>query len=148
VSKLEEQIQRGKAQGAKNVLSGHLDRLIRENTENGVLARAQKAGGLRTKELGVGLFGMSRQQLVENGERVGKTGLGGCATRDQKAGIHGLSVEETKKNHSLGGKVSGAQNAENGTLEFALHTRWHVLRDRAKESKYCRFCDDRGSAYA
>jgi hypothetical protein len=35
----------------------------------------------------------------------------------------------------------GLQNVEDGTLEFARHYRHHVLRDRVKNSKYCKFCD-------
>jgi hypothetical protein len=48
-------------------------------------------------------------------------------------------------------KALGLRNAVDGTLAFARHTRWHVVRVRVKRwsrgaiPKYCYWCDDKNA---
>lgn len=66
-------------------------------------------GGLKTKELKLGICGLSREQRVENGKKYGKTNgtKGGQYSLNHKLGIHGLTHEQVVENASIGGKVGG-----------------------------------------
>jgi hypothetical protein len=110
--------------------------------------KAGKKGGLigpkKAKELGVGIFGLSKEKRSETGKksaqkaRENKTGIfaltkeqlsenskkGIEKMKENNLGIFGLSKEEKMKNSikggSIGGKIGGKTNRENGTGIFAL----------------------------
>lgn len=58
--------------------------------------------GKKQKELGIGMFAMTKEQRSELGKRSGS--LGGKKSYENKSGIHGISSEETLKNSKKGTK--------------------------------------------
>ncbi len=82
---------------------------------------------------------LNRPQLIKWGQEQGAENV--------KTGW--LDEIRTHEGSAKGGKTQGAIqgriNSENGVLAFGLHQRWHVLRDRKKNSKFCRFCDGKVS---
>jgi hypothetical protein len=98
-----------------------------------------KLNGIKAKELGVGIFSMSKEERTEVSKRgaetnrKNKTGLfgftfeerseagkiGGRKTVELGAGIHGLTTEEKSKNGKKGGSIGGKKTKENKIGIFA-----------------------------
>lgn len=90
---------------------------------------------------GRGLAGMSEEERLAASRKGGLNNdrqyLGGLAT----SRIKGALSAAGKIGGRLGGVTQGNINAANGHLDYARHIRYHVLRDRLPNSKYCKFCD-------
>ena len=76
----------------------------KEEVIHQVTITASKKGGNITKELGVGVHGLSKEQRSENGKKGGK--LGGEKCKELGKGIHSQTPEERRKLSSEGGKVA------------------------------------------
>jgi hypothetical protein len=69
----------------------------------------------------------------------------GIQTPEVHENRHKFGQNAKSSGHS---KALGIRNAIDGTLAFARHNRWHVLRVRVKRwsrgaiPKYCYFCDE------
>jgi hypothetical protein len=65
-----------------------------------------KISGKRTKELGVGIFGLTPEQRSENSKIGGKIGgkKGGEKAKELGVGVHGRTKEQIKKDSRKGGK--------------------------------------------
>lgn len=102
-------IEGGKISGEKNKI---LKRGIFAMTEE-EKQEARLKGASRSKELGVGLYGLTYEQRSENGKRNGKiTGkINGKKNVELKRGIFGMSEEEKQEARSKGGKTSGRKTS-------------------------------------
>ena len=65
-----------------------------------------KIGAAKTKELGVGIYGLSPEQRIENGKVVGKR------TYELGVGIHGLSPEQKSENSKKAVQITNSQRWE------------------------------------
>lgn len=75
------------------------------------------AGAKRQKELGIGIFGFTKEQRIELGKVYGQ--VGGKKSFENKSGIHGLSKEETIANSIKGNnKLQELLKDENYKKEF------------------------------
>jgi hypothetical protein len=126
-----------------------------------------KVAGRLTKERGTGIFGRTKEQRVKDAREAGLIGgkvtaaIPGHMTRAAEAagranvesgqiaalgrstaelqiGIH--NPETRLEFASMGGKVQGPINVENGTMEYARHVWFHVT-NKYKPKKPCRFCN-------
>lgn len=91
-----------RSKAGKQGYSNGLGKLTRDQrSENG------KKGSSKAKELGVGIFALTPEQIKENARKAGK--VSGDMQKELGLGIHGLSNEEIKNNASKGGKVVASQ---------------------------------------
>jgi len=60
------------------------------------LRRGGHNGAMRCKELGLGIFGLTRKERVENSRKAGEKG--GKTTRERGVGIFGLTRKERAEN--------------------------------------------------
>ena len=79
-----------------------------------ICSNAAKIGGKRTKELGVGVCGISPEQRSENGKISGKKSY------ELGVGIHGRTKEQMTEDGKIGGKITGKKHKENKTGIFGL----------------------------
>ena len=105
-------------------------------------SKAGKLGGIKTKELGVGVHGLTEKEMSENGRKGGKIGgiktyelnvgvhgrnekqriddakkgglIGGELAYKMKVGIHARTKEQMSEDGKMGGSISGKKNYENG----------------------------------
>jgi hypothetical protein len=128
------QIEASRKRGLKYVETGQLDSIRdlpqtkeaqrktglirgRKAVESGLLARMQSMGG----RIGGRINGPINGRI--NGRKAVESGQ--------------LASIRSKGGH-IGGHINGHKNAENGTLEKARHSRWHVKRGIVKQD--CTFC--------
>jgi len=90
------------SKAGKKGYSKGLEKLSSEQKrENG------KKAGQKVKELGIGIFALTPEQIKENLSKGGK--VSGKMQKELGLNIHGLSNEEIKNNASKGGKVVSSQ---------------------------------------
>ena len=81
-----------------------------------------KIGGTKTYELGVGIHGLTPEQMTKNTKKGGKKG--GKKTYELGVGIHAQTKEQRMKNGkeggSIGGKIVGKRAKELGLGIFSL----------------------------
>ena len=109
----------------------------------------KKYGGIsgrRNKELGLGIFGLSLEQKIENGKKLKEFGVGihglthekrveaskkgGTAAKERGLGIHALTSEQRIKNSKKGGSEGGKMQYENGIGIHGLS-----FEERSKRSR-------------
>jgi post-segregation antitoxin (ccd killing protein) len=107
-------------------------------------------GGIKAKELGVGIYSLTNEERIKIGKKnwelgVGIHGLtceekkqygkkGAEINRKNKTGIFGLSKNDLIENGSKGGKISGKMNADNKT-GVCGRTREKMTEDGEKGGK-------------
>jgi hypothetical protein len=72
----------------------------------------------KQKELGIGLYGLTPEQRVENGKNGGH--IGGSICKELGKGMFGLSPEEKRKHAVANGKRGGEKTKENKSGIFTL----------------------------
>jgi len=76
--------------------------------------KSAKKGARRLKQLGIGIFALTHNEILHNASKGGE--VGGKVNAKNKTGICGRSkekmTEDGKKGGSIGGKISGRENVE------------------------------------
>ena len=67
--------------------------------------------GKKIKELSVGIFAFSAEEISKNAQNGGK--IGGKKSYQTKVGVHGRTPEQMKIDAQKGGKAGGKVNAKN-----------------------------------
>jgi hypothetical protein len=79
----------------------------KEEVIHQVMIVGTKKGGNITKELGIGVHGLSKEQIIENSKKGAK--LGGEKSKELGIGIHSQTPEERREWAKLAGKVTNSQ---------------------------------------
>jgi hypothetical protein len=72
-----------------------------------------KKGGERVKELGIGVHARTKEQMTEDGKKGGK--IVGEMHKKNRTAIFGRSMDQHSLDSKKGGKIAGRINKENGT---------------------------------
>jgi hypothetical protein len=79
-----------------------------------------KKGGAKTKELGIGIFALTKDERMEIGKKTGKK------SKELGLGIFALTKEERKIISSNGGKIGGSKGGKKGGKTTGTQ-RWMCL---------------------
>ena len=105
-----------------------------------------KIRGTSHFEEGTGLFAQTPEQWEKVCRRGGE--VQGAANVKNKTGLFSQTPEQWAAVRKKAGHIQGTENVKNGNLEYARHCRFHVYKERPKNDKYCKFCDDNRIAFA
>lgn len=72
-----------------------------------------KENGLKTKELGIGIHGRSKEQMSEDGKKGGY--ITSQIHKENKSGIYSFTKQQLSENGKKGGKIAGQKHKENKT---------------------------------
>jgi general stress protein YciG len=124
---------------------------------HGMSRRQKRAVALRVGrkfyEEGLGIFARTPEQIHEDSVKAGNS------TFEKRGGIFAMSKEEQTAAGKKGGTISGNNTLETkGREHFSKmgtkgspighHIRYHVMRERVPNSKWCLFCDGPRKAIA
>ena len=79
--------------------------------------RNGKINGNRAKELGLGIHGLTLEQLIENGKKGGKK------SKELGIGVHGRTKEQMSEDSRKGGKIGGKIGGKLGS-EITNSQKW------------------------
>ena len=109
---------------------------LNENCGGMISLETRKIGGKKTKELGVGVHGRTKEQMSEDGKNGAIQGArnGGKKSKELGVGIHGLTPEQTIENARKSGKIGGKKVKEMG-LGIHGRTKEQMTEDGRKGGK-------------